>query len=117
MYLLFRLQYARNVLCNDESRKKYDFWRRSGIAVPYEQWVELSGVVHTSLHWAAKPRKELMLDYRKGNTNTSCGDCAVKMKRPDRQIYLLEGGGGGGDFLARKINARVILLLALVINT
>ena len=68
--LLFRLQYARNVLCNDESRKKYDFWRRSGIAVPYEQWVELSGAVHTSLHWAAKPRKELMLDYRKGNTNT-----------------------------------------------
>lgn len=68
VYSCSRLQNARNVLCNEESRKRYDFWRRSGIAVPYEQWVELSGAVHTSLHWAAKPRKELMLDYRKGNT-------------------------------------------------
>ena len=68
MYLCSRLQNARNVLCNAESRRKYDFWRRSGIAVPYEQWIELSGAVHTSLHWAAKPKKELMLDYRKGNS-------------------------------------------------
>ncbi|KAJ7392635.1 DnaJ sub C member 12 [Desmophyllum pertusum] len=64
--LFERLQSARNILCNEESRKKYDFWRRSGIAVPYEQWVGLSGAGHASLHWAAKPRKELMLDYRKG---------------------------------------------------
>ena len=75
IYLLFsvykkkfycRLQNARNILCDEESRKKYDFWRKSGIAVPYDQWIELSGAAHSSLHWAAKPRKELMLDYGKG---------------------------------------------------
>lgn len=62
---VFRLKQARNTLCNEESREKYDKWRKSGIAVPYEQWLELSGAVHTSLHWAAKPRKELMLDWKK----------------------------------------------------
>ncbi|CAH3174592.1 unnamed protein product [Porites evermanni] len=63
--LFERLKQARNTLCNEEGRKKYDKWRKSGIAVPYEQWLELSGAVHTSLHWAAKPRKELMLDWKK----------------------------------------------------
>ncbi|PFX33924.1 DnaJ-like subfamily C member 12 [Stylophora pistillata] len=67
--LFQRLQNARSILCDEESRKKYDFWRRSGIAVPYGQWIGLSGAVHTSLHWAAKPRKELMLDYRKVEAN------------------------------------------------
>lgn len=65
-HLFERLKHARNVLCNEETRRKYDHWHRSGIAIPYEQWIELSGAVHTSLHWAAKPRKEPMLDYQKG---------------------------------------------------
>jgi len=68
-------------LCNEESRKRYDFWRRSGIAVPYEQWVELSGAVHTSLHWAAKPRKELMLDHRKDDPQEEFLDENLKAKR------------------------------------
>ncbi|CAH3149942.1 unnamed protein product [Pocillopora meandrina] len=67
--LFQRLQNARNILCDEESRKKYDFWRKSGIAVPYDQWIELSGAAHSSLHWAAKPRKELMLDYGKVEEN------------------------------------------------
>ncbi|XP_020602696.1 dnaJ homolog subfamily C member 12-like [Orbicella faveolata] len=79
--LFERLQNARNVLCNEESRKRYDFWRRSGIAVPYEQWVELSGAVHTSLHWAAKPRKELMLDHRKDDPQEEFLDENLKAKR------------------------------------
>ncbi|XP_015759606.1 PREDICTED: dnaJ homolog subfamily C member 12-like isoform X1 [Acropora digitifera] len=69
--LFERLKYARNVLCDEESRKKYDHWRSSGIAIPYEQWIELSGAVHTSLHWAAKPRKELMVDYKKADDSIS----------------------------------------------
>ena len=62
----YRLQHARNILCDEEQRKNYDYWRRSGVAVPYEQWTELSRAVHTSMHWAVKPRKQLMLRYRKG---------------------------------------------------
>lgn len=61
-----RIKHARNILCDEESRRKYDHWRRSGIAVPYEHWIQLSGAVHTSLHWAAKPRKELMIEFKNG---------------------------------------------------
>lgn len=79
--LFERLQNARNILCNEESRRRYDFWRRSGIAVPYEQWIALSGAVHTSLHWAAKPRKELMLDYRKDDPQKEFLDENLKAKQ------------------------------------
>lgn len=88
--LFERLQKARNVLCNEDSRRRYDFWRRSGIAVPYEQWVELSGAVHTSLHWAAKPRKELMLDYREDDPQKKFLDenlMAKRLKLSDDAIF------------------------------
>jgi len=83
VYIFHRLKHARNVLCDEESRRKYDHWHRSGIAVPYEQWLELSSAVHTSLHWAARPRKELMLDCKKGE------DSAFS-------VNLLVGKGGWG---------------------
>lgn len=62
----FRLKYVRNVFCNEEIRRKYDYWYRFGIVILYEQWIELSGVVYILLYWVVKLRKEFMFDYQKG---------------------------------------------------
>ncbi|XP_066304939.1 dnaJ homolog subfamily C member 12-like isoform X2 [Branchiostoma lanceolatum] len=59
-----RLQQAREVLVNEESRAKYDHWRRSGIAMPYQQWVSMGKSVHTSMHWAMTTKKDPMLDNK-----------------------------------------------------
>ncbi|KAI8521874.1 DnaJ sub C member 12 [Branchiostoma belcheri] len=67
-----RLQQARDVLINEESRAKYDHWRLSGIAMPYKQWVTMGKSVHTSMHWAMKTKKDPMLD-NKPHTDQSEG--------------------------------------------
>ena len=41
------LSKAKETLANPESRSKYDKWRRSGIAMSYEDWCGLRGAVHT----------------------------------------------------------------------
>ena len=41
------LSKAKEMLANPESRAKYDKWRRSGIAMSYEDWCGLRGAVHT----------------------------------------------------------------------
>lgn len=41
------LSKAKETLTNPESRSKYDKWRRSGIAMSYEDWCGLRGAVHT----------------------------------------------------------------------
>ncbi|OWF43166.1 dnaJ homolog subfamily C member 12-like [Mizuhopecten yessoensis] len=57
-----RLQKAKEVLSDQEMRKKYDKWKNSGIAMSYDQWSGLRDSVHTSMHWASvKPQP--MLDH------------------------------------------------------
>ncbi|XP_070544475.1 dnaJ homolog subfamily C member 12-like [Ptychodera flava] len=65
------LQRAKDVLTNEESRKVYDTWRRSGLAVPYDQWVHMRKNVHISMHWAMKKRKEPMLEHHPVETETT----------------------------------------------
>lgn len=42
-----KLTRAKEILCNTESRAKYDNWRRSGIAMSYSDWCNMKGAVHT----------------------------------------------------------------------
>ncbi|XP_039552193.1 dnaJ homolog subfamily C member 12 isoform X2 [Passer montanus] len=42
-----RLQQAKETLTNAESRARYDHWRRSRVAVPFQQWAALGGSVRT----------------------------------------------------------------------
>ena len=35
-----RLNKAKEILCDKEQRKKYDFWRRSGLAIPFDAWLK-----------------------------------------------------------------------------
>ncbi|XP_075550331.1 dnaJ homolog subfamily C member 12-like isoform X1 [Dermacentor variabilis] len=52
------IQEARDVLLDPEKRKKYDKWRKSGLSMPFQQYVNLNV---TSLHWVTKKTKEPML--------------------------------------------------------
>lgn len=57
-----KLQKAKEILTNEESRAHYDHWRRSQIAMPFQQWEALSDSVKTSMHWAVRGKKDLMLE-------------------------------------------------------
>ncbi|KAM6415495.1 dnaJ homolog subfamily C member 12 [Rhynochetos jubatus] len=57
-----KLQQAKEVLTNGESRARYDYWRRSKITVPFRQWEALSSAVKTSMHWAVQSKKDQMLE-------------------------------------------------------
>ncbi|EDO43550.1 predicted protein, partial [Nematostella vectensis] len=62
-----RLKKARDVLCDEKMRAKYDHWRHIQIAVPFEVWMSLEKAAHASVHWAPKPRSQLMITQ--GNTS------------------------------------------------
>uniref|UniRef100_A0A3P9IHR2 DnaJ (Hsp40) homolog, subfamily C, member 12 n=1 Tax=Oryzias latipes TaxID=8090 RepID=A0A3P9IHR2_ORYLA len=57
-----KLQEAKEVLCDEDKRKSYDLWRRSGVTIPFRDWQALSDSVRTSLHWAVRTKKEPMLE-------------------------------------------------------
>lgn len=65
-----KLQKAKEILCNAESRARYDHWRRSQMSMPFEQWEALADSVKTSMHWAVRSKKDLMLEGS-GQTFTS----------------------------------------------
>ncbi|XP_020853911.1 dnaJ homolog subfamily C member 12 isoform X2 [Phascolarctos cinereus] len=56
-----RLQKAKDILTNEESRDRYDYWRRSRVPIPFHQWEALSNSVKMSMHWAVRSKKEKML--------------------------------------------------------
>lgn len=62
-----KLQEAKEVLTNEESRKNYDLWLRSQITVPYRDWLAFSQSVKTSMHWAVRAKKEPMLEDSKAS--------------------------------------------------
>ncbi|XP_006889082.1 PREDICTED: dnaJ homolog subfamily C member 12 [Elephantulus edwardii] len=57
-----KLQKAKEVLTNEESRARYDHWRRNQMSIPFQQWEALSDSVKTSMHWAVRSKKDLMLE-------------------------------------------------------
>ncbi|KAM9550788.1 dnaJ homolog subfamily C member 12 isoform 3-T3 [Guaruba guarouba] len=57
-----KLQQAKEILTNEERRARYDYWRRSKITIPFQQWEALSSSVKTSMHWAVQNKKDQMLE-------------------------------------------------------
>ncbi|KAG2463359.1 CTNA3 protein, partial [Polypterus senegalus] len=43
-----KLQKAKDVLLNEDSRSRYDYWRRCQIAIPFQEWEALSDSVKTN---------------------------------------------------------------------
>ncbi|XP_053166693.1 dnaJ homolog subfamily C member 12 isoform X4 [Hemicordylus capensis] len=44
-----KLQHAKEILVNEDSRARYDYWRRSKITIPFQQWETLSDSIKTKV--------------------------------------------------------------------
>lgn len=66
-----KLQQAKEILINEESRARYDYWRRSKISIPFHQWEALSNSIKTSMHWAVRSKKEAMLEAPELNNSNN----------------------------------------------
>uniref|UniRef100_A0A452GPU6 DnaJ homolog subfamily C member 12 n=1 Tax=Gopherus agassizii TaxID=38772 RepID=A0A452GPU6_9SAUR len=66
-----KLQQAKEILTNEESRACYDYWRRSKITIPFQQWEALSNSIKTSMHWAVRSKKEPMLEAPELNNSSN----------------------------------------------
>ncbi len=64
-----RLSWAYETLSNEDSREKYDAWKRSGLSVPFKAWLSLRDANRTSMHWAGQPKKKLMLEHKSNEGN------------------------------------------------
>ncbi|KAJ6661565.1 hypothetical protein lerEdw1_013804 [Lerista edwardsae] len=91
-----KLQQAKEILANEDSRARYDHWRRSNIAIPFQQWEALSNSVKTSMHWAVRSKKEPMLEASDLNLNHKVADCSQKIENNNGGI--LDDRSGLGDF-------------------
>ena len=56
------MRWAYEILSNEASRACYDEWRGSGLAIPFKMWMRLNDAGRTSIHWAMKPKKKLMIE-------------------------------------------------------
>ncbi|MGH0141414.1 UNVERIFIED_CONTAM: hypothetical protein FKN15_039171 [Acipenser sinensis] len=56
-----KLQQAKEILKNEDSRARYDYWRRNRISIPFRDWEALSDAVKASMHWAVRSKNEPML--------------------------------------------------------
>lgn len=79
-----KLQKAKEVLADEDSRARYDRWRRSQVAVPFEQWEALADCMQASMHWAVKSKKDLMLE--------EAGQTQTQELRPTQRIQEGESG-------------------------
>ncbi|KPP76572.1 DnaJ subfamily C member 12-like [Scleropages formosus] len=80
-----KLQEAKEILTDENSRKSYDYWRRSRIAVPFREWQALSQSVKTSMHWAVKSKKEPMLEASKDTKENVIMNATDKDTQTERQ--------------------------------
>lgn len=69
-----KLMEAKEVLCNESTRKNYDMWRRSGVTISFHEWQTLNDSVKTSMHWAVRSKKEPMLEDSKSSLPLSSGE-------------------------------------------
>nr|XP_033797553.1 dnaJ homolog subfamily C member 12 isoform X2 [Geotrypetes seraphini] len=85
-----RLQHAKEILTNKDSRARYDHWWRSRIQVPFKQWEALNDSVKTSMHWAIKTKKEPMLEA----PDVNCADIVNSEDRAQQEENKAELSAG-----------------------
>ncbi|CAH1794244.1 unnamed protein product [Owenia fusiformis] len=78
-----RLLRAKETLEDPANRRLYDNWKRSGIAMPFEQYTSMKETVKTSMHWAYKTKKEPMLEGGKINESTNANEGSQPATSPN----------------------------------
>jgi len=56
-----KLKSAYEVLGNEEERREYDAWRRSGIPVTYQTWKKYNRESQQALHWTPKEKSQQLI--------------------------------------------------------
>ncbi|XP_062851897.1 dnaJ homolog subfamily C member 12 [Trichomycterus rosablanca] len=69
-----KLQEAKDVLADENKRKKYDLWLRSRITVPFSKWQALGDTAKISMHWTIRTKKKPMLEAATDTTEIYNGD-------------------------------------------
>lgn len=52
-----KLNRAHEILSNEETRQSYDSWRRSGLKMPFDDWLGLHKRMKPSLHFRDPPKQ------------------------------------------------------------
>ncbi|KAM3912670.1 dnaJ homolog subfamily C member 12 [Leptodactylus fuscus] len=81
-----KLQQAKDILTNEESRAHYDYWRRSKIMIPFRQWEALNDSIKMSMHWAVKNKKEAMLEAPDKSSSETHDDISFTSEETKNQI-------------------------------
>ncbi|KAK3573599.1 hypothetical protein QTP86_030014, partial [Hemibagrus guttatus] len=76
-----KLQQAKDILTDETKRRKYDYWLRSSITVPFSEWQALSDTVKISMHWSLKSKKELMLKSTKDTDEFQAGQSETQVPK------------------------------------
>ncbi|XP_035256784.1 dnaJ homolog subfamily C member 12 isoform X2 [Anguilla anguilla] len=85
-----KLQEAKEVLTNENTRNNYNLWIRSKITIPFRDWQALGDSVKTSMHWAVKTRKEPMLEDSKDTPLLSPQDAVCQSEEPASEMQFPE---------------------------
>ncbi|KAJ8248214.1 hypothetical protein GJAV_G00239640 [Gymnothorax javanicus] len=85
-----KLQEAKEVLTNENTRNNYNLWRRSKITIPFRDWQALGDSVKTSMHWAVKAKKEPMLEDSKDLPLLSPQETACEPEVPAEDMQFPE---------------------------
>nr|XP_057920439.1 dnaJ homolog subfamily C member 12 [Doryrhamphus excisus] len=97
-----KLQEAKEVLCNDTKRKKYDLWRRSGVAISFHDWQALNDSVRTSMHWAVRNKKEPMLEAAQAETPTPTHEDDLRCEQEGQEMPSCEDKLSSSDYCHRR---------------
>ncbi|XP_058241631.1 dnaJ homolog subfamily C member 12 [Hemibagrus wyckioides] len=88
-----KLQQAKDILTDETKRRKYDYWLRSSITVPFSEWQALSDSVKISMHWALKSKKKPMLKSAKDTDEFQADQSETQVAKEGITSNELSSGG------------------------
>uniref|UniRef100_T1JMM2 J domain-containing protein n=1 Tax=Strigamia maritima TaxID=126957 RepID=T1JMM2_STRMM len=78
------LQTAKETLTDPTKRKAYDAWRRSGLAISFDQWMGRRQQ-SPATHWADRKKKDLMLSMNHDQDEFKKSESEDVLWLPDRK--------------------------------
>ncbi|KAF7219593.1 dnaJ homolog subfamily C member 12 isoform X2 [Nothobranchius furzeri] len=97
-----KLQEAKEVLCNEDKRKNYDLWKRSGVTIPFHDWQALNDSVKTSMHWAMTTKKEPMLEASESDADVASQAEACCCEKEVSDITSCEAAPSANDYFHQR---------------
>ncbi|SAL95793.1 hypothetical protein [Absidia glauca] len=80
---------AFDVVGDPQNRAKYDRWRQSGLCIPFEDYIQLSGHAQT-IHWQALPTQLTLTKDTQQPTNTQHQHLTCTIPEPRHQLPKIQ---------------------------